>query len=494
MLSGSSFKDKKELIEYLQALKTTDEKPEPLFNGYQISQIVRKNRYWDKNIFRSFYQLFESVNLPLRGTMAWTIYKNERAGLVKEWAEKPFEQWSLEARRLKASLVGHSRFDLTHALQLGLILFQNGTFSDFEGGIKKSADEEQRLLDDLKNKKQAVNDAAIKRLVLSFNPQIRSEVRGIIYEALSNTILVLSKKYQGEASEAIHQYQEHYDWTRPNAGIENLKRNLSIIAQYHKPYLFWLRLPASVKTILIAKKTLERKGLDKEQIKEILLGRGYTEEEISTGFNFRELSLDKPLQAGEERTLYDVIEAGTAWKDEITFEDDDNGVNEGEGDEVAVEIFGTRMTVQARTVGEALRSYWAINRSISASEVMTSVQSGNVKAIIDGEEVDLPNALTRVLSNVDEIIISRQDGGEKIEKEAVKDKAMIGTREEEPVGGIDLSFNKLILDINTNGQAESGFYDPQTIKDLKIDGLIPFVSSVVSVVNLQAFFLSQASN
>ncbi len=97
-------------------------------------------------------------------------------------------------------------------------------------------------------------------------------------------------------------------------------------------------------------------------------------------------------------------------------------------------------------------------------------------------QVDLPNVLGRPLKGVDEIVISRRNGEDRIEKDKGQDQAMSAAQEATDLGGIDLNPANTRLQIQRDpGRMEMPLRF-EGIENMNIQGLTPIIINITPAV------------
>ena len=345
--------------------------------------------------------------------------------------------------------------------------------SIFISYMSQSIEEEWSLLRDLKQRTiSSQDDVVIKRLLSSLSFEIRNEIRWLLYGHISSRFI--RRDTDEDVQDIVNNVFSHYDWLRPRARIDNLIRNIKISIGYKKLYLFWLRLPAHMRSILRAEQKYRKKGKTESEIRRILLSNGFSDFEITQAKSYKEASFDKEFSTDNSGTLLDIIPSlqqfGTS---------DILAQAHIQPQEVIVNILGKERKIVCDTIEEAIRSFFDGEGEMTLhslrQDLYVRLIHGQLMVKIDGQPVDLFLVLEEPLDHVKEILIT--------------DRAQVVNTNTE--GGIDFKPDKIdnAFVAQNNGTGEIKFnIDPAMLQKLQnAPGFVPVIINIQSMTDLRLF-------
>jgi len=314
--------EKMKLIFYLR--KRLEEDGKFRFQRRHIVRIIKRMKYFDEKKIQKMEKIFQSAQVNINIMLSWLLYPEEYTSLLESLMNKVFEELTPLEKRRRGALMSFSSslLDEEHILALAEIYLEETEIIRFANYVQDEISADRIRLITLLQKEldPEARDELLKRLMLSYNRDIRSQTVGQIYKMVGPDILRASQRYGDDGEDVVAESLSRYNWNRLNAGIENLKRNLKIKLIFRKSYLQWLSMPRGFKRIFRAIHRLKKQGLNPKEIVNHLTNEGgYSSHEVSSALNFKELSLDTPVD--EKRTLYDFIE-GESMDNSQGFDDD----------------------------------------------------------------------------------------------------------------------------------------------------------------------------
>ena len=483
ILSGATMKEKQDLIADLVVRK--DEAGKPLFNGYQISYVVRYYTKFERSKFESILKMSAKLKISPTLILYFSILTSEGKNTIKKWLIKNTSDLSGRENRLIYSLLSNTEFNVNDLISLIKILFIQ--------------EEQADVLKNLENKNEVLNEIAkrvlgrdlknsdnedVKNLLMSPNYEIRQQAIGRINTYVYSNLGNIAHRDEEDITDAVDMYINSYDWARPNAGLGNLVRNSRIIIQYRKSYLYWKRLPDHVRAILWKVKQLNREGLSNGDVERRLVDAGYSHYEIAQAMGFRQVSLDAPFNLGEKGNLYDVIASETTGIDLRDIAVEEEGVMMAHT--VNVNVMGKIVPIQADTVGQALRIYWErYEDPQQVALIKNAVNEGRSDVSIDGETVDPTEVLGRSLEGIHDISIRILSNDPKEEE---TDRALLSSANDALKGGIDFNTDKMNLQVQNSGGEIKFTIDPAMLEQLQnAPGFVPVIINIQPMNDIRDF-------
>lgn len=471
--------EKQAILDYLLSFK--NDNGDLMLNGVDVIKIFKMGDNFPKEIFESYIQIARETKLSAKVVISILAQSNHYRRILLQWLDNDFQNLSELTKSKMFQMFSSTLIDEKHLMMLAKPLFlDEAKLEEFKSALSRRLKRSEALLSSLeKVNLSPIHDEKIKELLLSPSFIVRQAIINKIYQYLTKKRRNI---FNPQHAEATHEYFDHYNWMRTNAGLENLLRNINLILARKKLYLFVASLDARARTIYEKIGKYRRAGKDDEEIKRLFKKSGYSTAEIAWGLSSHlvDFSLD-------ESNLHERI-ADTALAEEPEIV----RMNQQAVYPVEVSLFGQkRILVYASTiqqvlegvVQQALSAHLDRNVDHDAMPLIVNALKRNVLEIRLGDskvkDSDFDAFLSRPVLHSQPIAIDYPDQG---------DDAMAALEK----GGIDLNPDTISTTIEQDGFIVFET-DPALLSAFEdIEGVIPSIRRISTLQNLRNFLTTPA--
>jgi len=217
------------LVSELQ--QVNNEEGNPLLKRLHIVRIIERREYFDKEKFNMLKEIFQEVKINTNSLLLWVLYQNEYFDLLKSWMHKPFDGLTPLEKKRRGELFSFfsSKLEEKHIIKLAEIYLSQEEFIEFSQYVKQEVVEDRKRLIKLleNNLDSQQRDVLLKRLMMSYNRNIRNQTIGEIYRMLSDDILEVFNRHAESGGDIVAKYLASYPWNNPESGLDDLRRKLA---------------------------------------------------------------------------------------------------------------------------------------------------------------------------------------------------------------------------------------------------------------------------